>query len=309
MKSSPSPEDAAPTFATARNIRQKARTAGMHPDHWYAVEYDRAVPPGRVVEVEFWGKSIALYRGTDGQLRALENRCAHRQLKLSLGEVTDCTLTCAYHGWSYDEDGRVPTFRTSCSGGSSPRFGSAPIRCRSRYGLIWLFPGDPALAATTPIPEIPELEGPDAWACVPVDFTWRAHHSMIIDNVSDFTHAYLHRKYRPFVDRQADAMRDGRATGAARVRHPGRHGDGSPGCSSTAGAYRHERAWSSRYEYPYQWSNTDGTDQALVLRAADRRAHHARVLPLLFRVAEDPVHAAAHPARLMIAGPAPPTGC
>lgn len=31
-------------------------------------------------------------------------------------------------------------------------------------------------------------------------FTWQAHHSMIIDNVNNFTHAYLHRKYRPFVD-------------------------------------------------------------------------------------------------------------
>jgi hypothetical protein len=50
------------------------------------------------------------------------------------------------------------------------------------------------------MPEIPELEGDAPWACVPVDFTWNAHHSMIIDNVSDFTHAWLHRKYKPFWD-------------------------------------------------------------------------------------------------------------
>jgi phenylpropionate dioxygenase-like ring-hydroxylating dioxygenase large terminal subunit len=69
-----------------------------------------------------------------------------------------------------------------------------------RYGLIWIFPGNPALAEERGIPEIPELEGKDRWACVPVDFTWNAHHSVIIDNVSDFSHAYLHRSYRPFVD-------------------------------------------------------------------------------------------------------------
>src|SRR5215475_9182681 len=94
-----------PAFATARNPREKARAAGLHPDHWYAVEYDASVPAGRVIEVKFWGRSIAVFRGTDGALRALENRCAHRHLKLSIGQVTGCTLTCAYHGWSYDSEG------------------------------------------------------------------------------------------------------------------------------------------------------------------------------------------------------------
>ena len=69
---------------------------------------------------------------------------------------------------------------------------------RVRYGLVWVFFGDAERAHDVPMPEIPELEGNDRWACVPVDFTWKAHHSMIIDNVSDFTHEYLHRKYAPF---------------------------------------------------------------------------------------------------------------
>src|SRR5207302_8922244 len=75
---------------------------------------------------------------------------------------------------------------------------SYPLRVG--YGLIWLLIGNVEFAEHAPLPEIPELEGPDRWACVPLDFTWQAHHSMVIDNVSDFTHAYLHRRYRPFVD-------------------------------------------------------------------------------------------------------------
>ena len=74
---------ALPRFEEGRNRRQKARAAGLHPDYWYAVEHDRAVRPGQAVEVRFWNISIVLYRGTDGRLCALENRCAHRQLKLS----------------------------------------------------------------------------------------------------------------------------------------------------------------------------------------------------------------------------------
>ena len=67
-----------------------------------------------------------------------------------------------------------------------------------RYGLIWLFPGDPALAPRRRLPDVPELEGPDPWAYVPHSFTWRAHHSMVIDNLCDLTHAHLHRSFPSF---------------------------------------------------------------------------------------------------------------
>lgn len=202
MKSLPAAADGRrpPSFSGARNQREKARAAGMHPDYWYAVEYDERLAVGRVIEVKFWGSSIALFRGADGVVRALENRCAHRHVRLSIGQVTGCTLTCAYHGWTYDAEGRLVEVPHELFG---RQFGKVKIRSypvRSRYGLIWLFPGNPALAERTAMPEIAEIEGPDRWACVPIDFTWQAHHSIIVDNVSDFTHAYLHRRYRPFVD-------------------------------------------------------------------------------------------------------------
>src|SRR5437764_635418 len=100
-------KDRPPAFHEGRNKRQKARAAGLHPDYWYAVEFDNAVKPGQAVEVRFWNSSIVLYRGENGEMHALENRCAHRQLKLSIGQVEGCNLICAYHGWSYDGAGRV----------------------------------------------------------------------------------------------------------------------------------------------------------------------------------------------------------
>ena len=189
-----------PSFREAHTRRQKARAAGLHPDYWYAVEYDRALQPGKALEVEFWDRSIALYRDESGTIHAIENRCAHRQVKLSLGEVKGCNLVCPYHGWTYDGDGRVTEIPHELFGRPMPRFRVPSYPVRVRYGLIWIFPGDPAKAEEKGIPEIQELEGKNRWACVPVDFTWNAHHSMIIDNVSDFTHAHLHRQYRPFSD-------------------------------------------------------------------------------------------------------------
>jgi hypothetical protein len=162
------------------------------------VEYERAIRPGQVVATTFWNQGIALYRGADGRLRALEDRCAHRQLQLSLGEVTGCTLTCAYHGWSYGEDGSIAGIPHDRCGRPMPslRIRSYPVQVR--YGLVWVFPGDPARAPHQPLPAIPELEGADPWAYVPHSFTWRAHHSMVIDNLCDLTHAHLHRSFPSF---------------------------------------------------------------------------------------------------------------
>jgi phenylpropionate dioxygenase-like ring-hydroxylating dioxygenase large terminal subunit len=245
-----------PTFAEAHTRRQKARAAGLHPDYWYAVEHDKAIPRGRVVEVRFWDISIALYRGRDGALRALENRCAHRQLKLSLGDVDGCRLTCAYHGWSYDETGRLAHIPHDLFGHPMPSLQVRTFPVRVRYGLVWIFPGDPARAAERAIPHIPELEGSDAWACTTLDFTWRAHHSIVVDNVTDFSHAWLHRRYRPFSDaRLTDARLVGDRVHISYDTHVG----GGPMSGRFVDRRRvNTEAMDLCYEYPYQWSDTGG---------------------------------------------------
>ena len=245
-----------PSFAEAHSRREKARAAGLHPDYWYAVEYDRAVRPGAVVEATFWGQSIALWRDADGALHAVENRCAHRQLKLSLGSVEDCRLTCAYHGWAYDGAGRLADVPHELFGRPLPDVRLRAYPVKARYGLVWIFPGDPALAEGRRIPDIPELEGRDRWACVPLDFTWRAHHSMVIDNVSDFTHAWLHRKYRPFED--ARLTRCELVGDAVHVSYDTRVGRGRISGLFVDRRRVNTNAMSLCYEYPYQWSNTDG---------------------------------------------------
>src|SRR5262245_56598375 len=96
-----------PTFEQAKTRRQRARAAGLSPDHWYAVEFDSSLPVRGIIETKFLGRSIALFRGADSQVRAIENRCLHRQVKLSLGEVQDCNVVCPYHGWTYDGSGKL----------------------------------------------------------------------------------------------------------------------------------------------------------------------------------------------------------
>ena len=81
-----------------------------------------------------------------------------------------------------------------------PKIGIRSYPVKERYGLAWIFPGDPALAEGVPLPEVPELGGEKPWPVVPIDITIAAHFSMIVENVCDFNHAYLHRNKEPFVD-------------------------------------------------------------------------------------------------------------
>jgi hypothetical protein len=250
-----SASSAPPSFEEAKNTRQKARAAGMNPNYWYAVEFADQIKPGKVTEVVFWKRSIALFRGEDGELRAIENRCAHRQLKLSTGVVDGCNLVCPYHGWTYDGAGKVVDIPHSLFGRDFPKFQVHSYPVKERYGLAWIFPGDPELAEQRKLPEIPDLEGPNRWACVPVKCDWKGHHSMVMDNVSDFTHAFLHRKYQPFWNAE---LVDWKAEGdRVYLEYDTPVGGGR--------VFRHfvdqRKVNNSRiklcYEYPYQWSNTD----------------------------------------------------
>jgi phenylpropionate dioxygenase-like ring-hydroxylating dioxygenase large terminal subunit len=245
-----------PTFEEAKNHRQRVRAAGLSPDYWYPVEWDRNLRRGQAIDVSFWNRSIAVFRGKDGSLNAIENRCAHRQMKLTLGEVGDCTITCAYHGWMYDGEGRCTQMYHDLFGHTFPRIRIASFPVQVKHGLIWIFPGDRALASGRQVPDIPELEGPRPWGSIALDFTWRAHHSMIIDNVSDFTHAYLHRKSRPFTEAKLTMMDP--QPDRVLLAYDTKVGQGKISGLFVDRKTTNTNAMTLAYEYPYQWSNTDG---------------------------------------------------
>ena len=256
-----------PSFQEADGRRQKARSAGLDPNYWYPVDYDAALAPGEVREISFWGESYALYRDAHGELHVLENRCAHRQLRLSVGKVDGCNLVCAYHGWKYDGEGKVVEIGHELFDRAMPRIRVDCKAVKVRYGLIWVFFGDREKAAQRDVPRIPELEGAQPGPCVPIDFTWKAHHSIIIDNVSDFTHAYLHRKYQPFSDAKLTGCRS--EGDKVYVSYDTKVGQGPIYTRLVDHAGTDTNQMELCYEYPFQWSNT-----------GDRIKHHCFVLPI-----------------------------
>jgi phenylpropionate dioxygenase-like ring-hydroxylating dioxygenase large terminal subunit len=238
------------------SLYQQPRTAGLNPNHWYAVEQSRAVRRSAVKEVTFWGRSIALFRGKDGCIGAAANRCVHRNIKLTLGHVCKDRLICPYHGWEYDASGWVVRIPHDLFGHTMPDLRTQSYPVRERYGMIWIFPGDPSLSEQTLFPSIPELEGPRPWASVSLDFIWRAHFSIILENLLDFTHAYLHRKYLPFAN--AELVRSESADDSLYAEYQALIGGGRISGLFVNRSRVDTSRISSSLEYPYQRASTAG---------------------------------------------------
>ncbi|MFF3446429.1 Rieske 2Fe-2S domain-containing protein [Streptomyces sp. NPDC002667] len=168
------------------------RRVGISPDHWYPVATSRKVRRNRTFAAVFAGERIVLYRGRSGAVHALEDRCAHRQVPLSMGVVEGDVLRCCYHAWAYRGDGRISQIPYLPKGCERPPRGVRSYPVREAYGLVFVFPGDPALAEDAPFPFLPEYHSA-AHRTMTFSRTVRCHYSFMHENLLDMNHQFLHR--------------------------------------------------------------------------------------------------------------------
>jgi phenylpropionate dioxygenase-like ring-hydroxylating dioxygenase large terminal subunit len=97
------------------------------------------------VAVRLLGEDHVLWRDAAGVPRAAIDRCPHRGTRLSLGQVCDGQIECAYHGWRFDADGRCRSI--PALPGFVPPAGHAlaTAHAAEAHGLIWLQPGGDTL--------------------------------------------------------------------------------------------------------------------------------------------------------------------
>jgi benzoate/toluate 1,2-dioxygenase subunit alpha len=76
---------------------------------WLFVGHGSQVPqPGDYVTTELGRQPVIMVRHRDGAVHVLINRCTHRGAKVvNERKGSAPRLTCCYHGWSYDTDGRL----------------------------------------------------------------------------------------------------------------------------------------------------------------------------------------------------------
>ena len=76
---------------------------------WIYVGHDSQVPePGDFYSTRIGHQPVVMVRHTDGTVRVIHNRCAHRGTQVvgvERGHAEE--FVCCYHGWTYETDGRI----------------------------------------------------------------------------------------------------------------------------------------------------------------------------------------------------------
>ncbi len=76
-------------------------------EFWYVVALSQQLGPQTVLSRQILDEWLVIFRGEKGQVVALQDRCLHRNSRLSTGSLQQGCLRCPYHGWTYDQQGQV----------------------------------------------------------------------------------------------------------------------------------------------------------------------------------------------------------
>lgn len=160
-------------------------------DAWYAAATCTSLAPGPL-HCTLLGQPLVLWRAESGQASALLDRCPHRHAPLSQGRVCADTLACVYHGLRFDSAGRC-----AHAPGQSRIPSTAAVRCFpviERYGLVFVWMGEPALADPAELVDIPAYGQPD-WGFTHGQTLFQARWTLIADNLIDPAHtSFVHQR-------------------------------------------------------------------------------------------------------------------
>lgn len=81
---------------------------------------------------------VLLYRDPQGQVRALLDRCPHRGVRLSLGEVVGSNIVCRYHGWSFGRDGRCESIPSNGPDAPKSSCDVPSFEAFEARGFVWV---------------------------------------------------------------------------------------------------------------------------------------------------------------------------
>jgi phenylpropionate dioxygenase-like ring-hydroxylating dioxygenase large terminal subunit len=159
---------------------------------WYVVAKSVEIGHDKPQAAKALGRNLVLWRGADGKIQCVDDRCPHRGAPLSRGEVLEGNIACRYHGVTLDGSGKVLRVPAMLNCALEGRQGAeAYATFESNDGVFVYFP-----SAEQPEPRPIEL---------PVEFTggefatflctapWECNYRYALDNLVDPMHGpYLH---------------------------------------------------------------------------------------------------------------------
>ncbi len=113
---------------------------------WYMAGWSADFAAPGPVAATLLDQPVVFYRGANGQLVALEDRCVHRLAPLSQGRVEGNDLRCLYHGLKFASTGACVEMPGRDAVPHAMKVRAYPVI--ERYSAAWIWMGDPRAGAT-----------------------------------------------------------------------------------------------------------------------------------------------------------------
>ncbi len=131
----------------------------MIKNQWYIACFKEEVNKNKIVKRKICGEDIIIFSTSSGKVAAIEDRCCHRNVHLSLGRISKENIKCGYHGWEFDVNGKCVHIPMIESKEAIPK-----SACVKKYPLVlkhqayWIFLGDVDIKNSRKIPDLSELD-------------------------------------------------------------------------------------------------------------------------------------------------------
>jgi phenylpropionate dioxygenase-like ring-hydroxylating dioxygenase large terminal subunit len=150
---------------------------------WYIAFPSNELPQKKVKSVEICGQRITVFRGEDGQARALAAYCPHLGTDLGIGQVDGNWIRCAFHHWAFDETGSCQNI--PCQSEIPAKAKLQAYATEEKYGFIWIYPD---AVAPEGVADFDELQGKEVMTQADTAFERSCHHHICMMNGIDAQH-------------------------------------------------------------------------------------------------------------------------
>lgn len=161
-------------------------------DRWYVAAFSHEIGDAPLART-LLDRPLVMFRDAHGRVAALDDRCCHRALPLSKGEVEHGALRCGYHGLLFDGSGRCIEIPGQDRIPPSACVPAHPVREQDRIVWIW-FGRTPGSQPHGEPPRYPWHDDP-RYEHRGASYHYRAPWQLVHDNLLDLSHlGYVHRK-------------------------------------------------------------------------------------------------------------------
>jgi phenylpropionate dioxygenase-like ring-hydroxylating dioxygenase large terminal subunit len=151
---------------------------------WHVVARSEAIKCGTLTKAKLLDTDLVIWRDREAQILVWQDRCPHRSVRLSGGQIVDNTVVCAYHGLVFNNAGQCITAPAHPHYTPPKQACVKTFKTVEKYGLVYTCLGEPSRE----IPTFPEWDDANYRLCLTGPYHCQTSGLRAIENFLDVSH-------------------------------------------------------------------------------------------------------------------------